>query len=73
MAVPKKKSSRSRSNMRRFAGFNRLSPVTVTKCPECGEQVRPHSICGRTTDCFHAKKASRAKASAKSSGAPAQA
>jgi large subunit ribosomal protein L32 len=45
MAVPKKKSSRSRRNMRRFAGGNRLLPVTVTTCPQCNSLTRPHSVC----------------------------
>ena len=45
MAVPKKKVSRSRRNMRRFAGGNRLDKPTVVTCPSCNEPKRPHRIC----------------------------
>lgn len=46
MAVPKKKVSRSRRNMRRFAGGNRLGKPTVVTCSNCNELRRPHTICG---------------------------
>ena len=46
MAVPKKKVSRSRRNMRRFAGGNKLGKPTVVSCPSCNEPTRPHRICG---------------------------
>jgi large subunit ribosomal protein L32 len=45
MAVPKKKVSRSRRNMRRFAGGNRLGKPTIVLCSGCNEPTRPHSIC----------------------------
>ncbi|MEK6706000.1 MAG: 50S ribosomal protein L32 [Bdellovibrionota bacterium] len=45
MAVPKKKVSRSRRNMRRFAGGNRLKKPTIVTCPSCNEPTRPHSVC----------------------------
>ena len=45
MAVPKKKVSRSRRNMRRFAGGNRLAKPTLRTCPSCNEPARPHKIC----------------------------
>lgn len=45
MAVPKKKSSRSRRNMRRFAGGNRLDVPTTVTCAACSEPTRPHSVC----------------------------
>ncbi len=45
MATPKKKISRSRRNMRRFAAGNALEKVTLTNCPACSEPVRPHRIC----------------------------
>lgn len=45
MAVPKKKVSRSRRNMRRFAAGNKL-PVTQTMtCSSCHEVTRPHRVC----------------------------
>lgn len=45
MAVPKKKVSKSRRNMRRFAAGNRLEKTTVVTCPSCSEPTRPHRIC----------------------------
>ncbi|MFO1056998.1 MAG: 50S ribosomal protein L32 [Dongiaceae bacterium] len=44
MAVPKKKTSKSRRNMRR--SHHALKPVTSIECPNCGEQKRPHHLCG---------------------------
>jgi large subunit ribosomal protein L32 len=54
MAVPKKKVSRSRRNMRRFAAGNKLDKPTTTTCPACSEPTRPHRIC----DCGHYNKRS---------------
>ncbi len=45
MAVPKKKVSRSRRNMRRFSGGNRLDKPTIITCPSCSEPTRPHRVC----------------------------
>jgi large subunit ribosomal protein L32 len=47
MAVPKRKTSPSRRNMRR--SHHRLAPATHVECnnPKCGEQKRPHHVCGR--------------------------
>ncbi len=45
MAVPKKKSSKSRRDMRRFAGGNKLEKVTLKTCPSCSEPTRPHRVC----------------------------
>jgi len=45
MAVPKKKVSRSRRNMRRFAAGNQLAKPTVVTCPSCSEPTRPHRVC----------------------------
>jgi large subunit ribosomal protein L32 len=45
MAVPKKKSSKSRRNMRRFAAGNKLDVTTLMTCPSCSEPTRPHRIC----------------------------
>jgi len=43
MAVPKKKVSKSRRNMRRaHDGLKNISPI---ECPNCGEAKRPHHIC----------------------------
>ena len=43
MAVPRKKVSKSRRDMRR--SHDRLRPVNVSECPSCGEFKRPHHIC----------------------------
>ncbi len=61
MATPKKKVSRSRRNMRRFSGGNRMEKVTVSTCPACSEPSRPHRVCrcgaynGRTVIAVAAK------------------
>jgi len=44
MAVPKRKTSPSRRNMRR--SHHRLAPAAHVECPNCGEQKRPHHVCG---------------------------
>jgi large subunit ribosomal protein L32 len=43
MAVPKKKTSKSRRNMRR--SHHGLAAAGVVECPNCGELKRPHHIC----------------------------
>lgn len=43
MAVPKKKTSQSRKNMRR--SHDALSANAVSVCKNCGEIVRPHNVC----------------------------
>jgi large subunit ribosomal protein L32 len=43
MAVPKKKTSKSRRNMRR--SHDALSGSAYTECSNCGELHRPHHIC----------------------------
>lgn len=44
MAVPKKKISRSRRNMRRFAAGNQLDITQGVVCPITNEFRRPHRI-----------------------------
>ena len=44
MAVPKKKTSKSRRNMRR--SHDALKLVASIECPNCGEQKLPHHVCG---------------------------
>lgn len=46
MAVPKKKVSKSRRNMRRFAAGNQLEKPTVITCLNCSAPTRPHRVCG---------------------------
>jgi large subunit ribosomal protein L32 len=58
MAVPKKKTSKSRRNMRRYASGNAMEKVQLMTCPNCNETTRPHRIC----DCgFYAGKKVLAK------------
>lgn len=43
MAVPRKKVTRSKRNMRRSHHSLRLAGLT--ECPNCGEHKLPHHIC----------------------------
>ncbi len=43
MAVPKKKTSPSRRNMRR--SHHALRSTHPIECPNCGERKRPHHVC----------------------------
>jgi len=43
MATPKKKTSKSKRNMRR--SHDALAAGSYTECPKCGELVRPHHVC----------------------------
>jgi len=43
MAVPKKKTSKSRKNMRRAHDF--LTPPNVSSCPQCKSPKLPHRAC----------------------------
>ncbi|MFQ3596335.1 MAG: 50S ribosomal protein L32 [Sphingomonadaceae bacterium] len=43
MAVPKRKTSPSRRNMRR--SHHALKPVMTMECPNCGELKLPHHVC----------------------------
>ncbi len=45
MAVPKRKTSPSKRNMRR--SHHRLVPAAFAECPNCGELKRPHHVCGK--------------------------
>ncbi len=48
MAVPKKKTSQSKRNMRR--AHDSLSPINLQECQNCGENTLPHHAC---TSCGH--------------------
>ncbi|MEN8196139.1 MAG: 50S ribosomal protein L32 [Pseudomonadota bacterium] len=48
MAVPRKKVSKSRRNMRR--AHDALKSAAYTECSNCGELKRPHHVC---QDCGH--------------------
>lgn len=43
MAVPFRKVSKTRKRMRR--SHNALTIAGTTKCPNCGEMIRPHRAC----------------------------
>jgi large subunit ribosomal protein L32 len=43
MAVPKKKTSKSRRDMRR--SHHALGKATYVECQNCGELMRPHHVC----------------------------
>ncbi len=43
MAVPFRKTSKTRKRMRRT--HYKISENAVTKCPKCGNPVRPHRVC----------------------------
>lgn len=43
MAVPKKKTSQSRKNMRR--AHHALGQNAVGACKNCGEPAAPHNVC----------------------------
>ncbi len=50
MAVPKRKKSTSRRNMRR--AHDALHASAMSECPNCGEMMRPHHVC---PSCGHYK------------------
>lgn len=43
MAVPFRKTSKTRKRMRRT--HYKISENEMTKCPKCGESIRPHRVC----------------------------
>lgn len=43
MAVPKKKTSKSKRNMRR--SHDGLSQINNVECPNCGVKKLPHHLC----------------------------
>ncbi|QQS12587.1 MAG: 50S ribosomal protein L32 [Rhodospirillales bacterium] len=51
MAVPKKKVSKSRRDMRR--SHHGLKASAYVECANCGELTRPHHVCGA---CGHYRK-----------------
>ncbi|MBP6985391.1 MAG: 50S ribosomal protein L32 [Alphaproteobacteria bacterium] len=50
MAVPKRKTSKSKRDMRR--SHHALKPIAMGECPNCGEMKLPHHMCG---SCGHYK------------------
>ncbi len=43
MAVAQHKVSKTRKRLRR--SHNALEATVTTKCPQCGEAIRPHRVC----------------------------
>lgn len=43
MALPKRKTSKSKRNMRR--SHDHLSNPALSACPQCGEPKQPHYVC----------------------------
>lgn len=48
MAVPKRKTTRSKRNKRR--SHHAMKPAGLVKCSNCGSMVKPHIMC---PDCGH--------------------
>lgn len=44
MAVPKRRTSKTRKNKRRASSY-KLPNVTVGECPKCHETKLPHRVC----------------------------
>jgi len=44
MALPKRKTSKSRCNMRK-ANYLKLDSQNHSKCPQCNEPKLPHRVC----------------------------
>jgi ribosomal protein L32 len=63
MAVPKKKSSRSRRNMRRFSAAYKLDPISETTCAFTHTPVRSHTVSIKAIKegLFEAKKKTKSK------------
>ena len=51
MAVPKRKTTPSKRDMRR-AQHDKVTPVQLVKCEHCGEATLPHRACA---SCGHYK------------------
>ncbi|MDX8396359.1 MAG: 50S ribosomal protein L32 [Mariprofundaceae bacterium] len=50
MSVPKRKTSKSKRNMRR--AHDNITVPGMSECTECGEMKRPHHVC---PSCGHYK------------------
>ena len=50
MAVPKRKTSQSKRNMRR--AHDKITVAGMSACPECSKMMRPHYAC---QSCGHYK------------------
>ncbi len=57
MAVPKKKVSKSKRNMRR--SHDALKPSAYVECSNCGEHKRPHHVC-QACGCYNDREVTEA-------------
>ncbi|MGN0556308.1 MAG: 50S ribosomal protein L32 [Acutalibacteraceae bacterium] len=46
MAVPKRRVSTTRRDKRRSSVW-KMSAPELTRCPQCGEYIRPHRLCAK--------------------------
>ena len=44
MAVPKRRTTRSKRDSRR-ANHDKVFPPALSRCTNCGETMRPHRVC----------------------------
>ncbi len=44
MAVPKRRTTRSKRDMRR-ANHDKVTAPTLVACPKCGDTMVPHRVC----------------------------
>lgn len=45
MAVPKKKSPRYKTNIRKSTYLAKTKAPTLSECPQCHQMKRPHFVC----------------------------
>lgn len=45
MALPKRRTTRSKRNMRR-ANHDKVAAPNIVACPNCGAMMVPHRVCG---------------------------
>ena len=45
MALPKRRTTRMKRNMRR-ANHDKVAAPTIIPCPNCAAMCRPHRVCG---------------------------
>lgn len=62
MAVPKRKTTPSKRDMRRQQ-HDKVTPVQLAACPNCGEAALPHRACG-ACGFYKGRKAKPVKAAA---------
>ncbi|MBI1272525.1 MAG: 50S ribosomal protein L32 [Alphaproteobacteria bacterium] len=61
MAVPKRKTSKSKRDMRR--SHHSVKATANNECPNCGEPKRPHHVCASCGH-YHGREVTRARTAA---------